>query len=146
MRSIEFAAEVAILLIEGPQDKKQAVDLYYGKYREVFPYAREVESRLSRYLRWIKRALPDLSQSRYRRPVDLYSLIAALDLLAARGKVTGTVESRTAGHSLRQFEEKMKSKDLSGDTARYLVAASRQTDNLVPRLTRMQILANLINP
>src|SRR5712692_10225194 len=58
MRSVEFAAELTILLIEGPQDKKLAIDLYYGKYINTFPPAKTIESRLATYLRWIKRALP----------------------------------------------------------------------------------------
>ncbi len=33
MRSVEFAAELTILLIEGPQDKKASVDLYYQQYQ-----------------------------------------------------------------------------------------------------------------
>ena len=81
MRSTEFAAELAILLIEGPQDKKAALDLYYGRYKERFTHAKTIESRLANYLRWVKRALPDLGSRRYRRPVDLYSLIGALDLI-----------------------------------------------------------------
>ena len=37
MKAVEFSAELAILLIEGPQDKKASVDLYYQEYRRTFP-------------------------------------------------------------------------------------------------------------
>jgi Protein of unknown function DUF262 len=33
MRAAEFTAEAAILLIEGPQDKKTSIDVYYAQYR-----------------------------------------------------------------------------------------------------------------
>jgi len=36
MRAVEFVAELTILLIEGPQDKKKTVDLYYGEYQKTF--------------------------------------------------------------------------------------------------------------
>ncbi|HEU0049134.1 MAG TPA: hypothetical protein VFQ43_16200, partial [Nitrososphaera sp.] len=36
MRAIEFVAELTILLIEGPQDKKSAIDLYYFEYNRGF--------------------------------------------------------------------------------------------------------------
>ena len=32
MRSVEFSAELVILLIEGPQDKKKVLDLYYHSF------------------------------------------------------------------------------------------------------------------
>jgi hypothetical protein len=86
MRSVEFAAELAILLIEGPQDKKSSVDLYYGQYRSRFPRSKTIESRLKSYVAWIAEALPDLTNSRYRRPVDLYALIGAIDRLSDRGR------------------------------------------------------------
>jgi hypothetical protein len=47
MRSVEFAAELTILLIEGPQDKKASVDLYYQQYKDKFPEAKEINSRLA---------------------------------------------------------------------------------------------------
>jgi Protein of unknown function DUF262 len=53
MRVQEFVAELTILLVEGPQDKKKAIDLYYGEYRQSFPNASSVESCLKLYLQWI---------------------------------------------------------------------------------------------
>jgi Protein of unknown function DUF262 len=46
MKAVEFAAELSILLIEGPQDKKGAIDLYYGQYRKSFPEANAIKSLL----------------------------------------------------------------------------------------------------
>jgi Protein of unknown function DUF262 len=144
MRPVEFAAEVTILLIEGPQDKKSAVDLYYGQYQRRFPAAKQVAAGLTSYLNFIKKLVPDLPRSRFRRPVDLYSLIGALELLRKHEAPPSTIDVRAASRKLGKFAEQLKKAELSGDVARYAIAASRQTDNIGPRTTRIETLASLI--
>jgi len=144
MRAVEFAAELAILLIEGPQDKKSAIDLYYGRFNSSFPPARKLESRLAGYLRWIKRALPNLSDTRFRKPVDLYSLVGALDWKSDKGGKLGQINAKDAGKRLIEFERMTREREPTGAAARYLVAASRQTDNIAPRTARIEILAPLL--
>lgn len=144
MRSVEFAAELAILLIEGPQDKKSSVDIYYGEYREHFPNSTRIEKRLRQGILWIAAAVPDFQKSRYRRPVDLYALIGALDRLHSRGRPLSKLNRVAVGKSLIEFERRMRHKRPTGEAARYLVAASRQTDNITPRETRIEILEELI--
>ena len=144
MRSVEFSAELTILLIEGPQDKKASVDLYYGRYQHKFSDAKKLEARLKAYLSWIVKALPDVSKTRYRKAVDLYALVAALDQVSNDGKSLSRINPVAVGSRLKEFEKKTKSKEPSGDAARYIVAASRQTDNLIPRTTRIDVLARLI--
>jgi len=144
MRSVEFAAELAILLIEGPQDKKSSVDLYYAQYRDRFPRSKTIESRLKSYIAWVSEALPELSKSRYRRPVDFYALLGALDRLNERGRPPSKLNATRAGDALRAFERRTRSQRPTGEAARYVVAASRQTDNITPRETRIEILEHLI--
>lgn len=142
MRSVEFAAELAILLIEGPQDKKSSVDLYYGQYKDKFPGEVKIEKRLKNYWDWILKALPNLRLSRYRKPVDLYSLIAALDQVSVQGNRLPRISAKPAGQRLLEFEKQTKMKEPPSEAARYLAAASRQTDNLTPRTTRIEILGS----
>jgi Protein of unknown function DUF262 len=144
MRSVEFAAELAILLVEGPQDKKSAVDLYYGQYQRRFPAGKAVSIRLKAHLKLIKRLIPDLSNSRFRRPVDLYSLIGALDLMAKKEGRPPRIDIRAASKKLAKLAEQLGSRELAGDTAQYAIAASRQTDNIAPRTKRMEILASIL--
>jgi hypothetical protein len=101
MRSVEFSAELAILLIEGPQDKKSSVDLYYGQYQNRFPGSRAIETRLRNYIAWIKEAIPDLGRSRYRRPVDFYALVGALDRLNDRRRPPSKLNPQRAGQLWR---------------------------------------------
>jgi Protein of unknown function DUF262 len=100
MRVQEFVAELTILLVEGPQDKKKAIDLYYGEYRESFPNASFAESPLKLYLQWIKATFPDLRTHRFRKPVDLYGLIGALDDVSAKSKRLRALNSQRARSAL----------------------------------------------
>ena len=145
MRAVEFAAELAILLIEGPQDKKSSIDLYYVEHRNRFPYARSTESRLRNHLDWVRTTIPSFSSSRYRKPVDLYALIGALDELENEGVKIDRLPKKKVGQALTDFEQRTRSKQPARDAARYLVAASRQTDNVVPRETRIRILRDVIS-
>jgi hypothetical protein len=144
MRAVEFAAELVILLVEGPQDKKASVDLYYGKYKDKFPEATQIESRLKSYIDWIEKSLPNFSSTRYRKPVDLYALIGALDRVSEQGARLSKISPSTVGERLIQFEKQTKAKEASGEAARYVTAASRQTDNLTPRTTRISILEGML--
>jgi hypothetical protein len=146
MRAVEFVAELAMLLIEGPQDKKSGIDLYYGRYKNRFREADSVETRIKAYLRWVKAVFPDLPKHRYRRPVDLYGLVGALDLVSSGGRYLSRIRQDAAAVTLTKFEKRTRAKNLTGDAARYVVAASRQTDNIGPRNTRISILADLLRP
>lgn len=143
MRPVEFAAELLILLAEGPQDKKTTIDLYYGEYRNSFPDGDRLETRLQSYVEWIGR-IPNFEKSRFRRPVDLYSLVGALDEVSFSGKRLRSFNPELAGALLDSFERKTRVDAPTGDPARYLVAASRQTDNITPRNTRIAILEKLL--
>ncbi len=147
MRNVEFMAELAILLAEGPQDKKESVDLYYQQYSKAFPEANEISGKLRRYMDFLSDALPDLASTRWRKPVDLYALIGALDSLAERDiDLARDLDPQSAGDALRAFERKLKQAKPDRNAARYLVAASRQTDNIHPRETRIAVLETVLGP
>lgn len=144
MRAVEFAAELTILLIEGPQDKKSAVDLYYLEYRNAFRKGPWVESRLKQYIAWLSAALPDLAKLRFRSATDFYSLIGALHEVSNTGDRLDKFDPQTTGAKLRKFARRARQKNPTGDAARYVAAASRQTDNIQPRTTRIEILSAVI--
>jgi hypothetical protein len=144
MKAAEFSAEVAILLIEGPQDKKESIDLYYGEYRKRFGLGAEVEKRLDAYLKWIVVALPHFRKTRYRKPTDLYGLLGALEKVTRSGKRLAKLDSKRVGSALLAFARDTRSKQPSREASAYLAAASRQTDNIGPRNTRIDVLARVI--
>jgi hypothetical protein len=138
-RAVEFCAEVAILLQEGPQDKKDAIDVYYQTYASKIPFEADVTKRLKQYLGWIGEALPDLAETRYRKATDLYSLLGALD---EHWEAIGKTPDK-CGKRLLDFEGKI-IPEATGDAGRYFAAASRQTDNLKPRQTRIEVIGNVL--
>ncbi len=146
MRNAEFVAELTVLLIEGPQDKKSSLDLYYGEYQKTFAQATDVRGRLMKYLSWIRDVLPDLRQSRFRKPTDLYSLFAAIDQISQSGTRLGSFKVDEVRNALNRFEKDINSKRPSRQALSYLAAAGQQTDNIEPRTTRMNILMNVISP
>lgn len=146
MRAVEFGAELVILLIEGPQDKKASVDLYYGQYKGKFPYGPAIDKRPKAYWSWILEALPNFASTRYRKPVDLYSLIGALDQVSDHSNRLRKIVASSAGQRLVNLEESIKQTDPTDEAARYTAAVSRQTDNLRPRKTRIEILAGRLRP
>ena len=144
MRPAEFCAELAILLSEGPQDKKTAIDLYYIRFQDAFTEGGSIQNRLKGYLYWISKALPDLPQHRFRRSSELYSLIGALDRISKSGSRLAKMDAATAGQKLIEFEDKTKQKELRGEAARYVIAASKHTDDIAPRTVRTEILESLL--
>jgi hypothetical protein len=145
MRAVEFSAELTILLAEGPQDKKRAIDLYYGQYQKKFPGATDLEARLHSYLSWIKLALPDIKRSRYRKPTDLYGLVGAIDVMTRAGRHLKRLNAKEVGERLRRFERDLLSKRPSGAARTYIGAASRQTDNIGPRTDRIEVLSEVMS-
>jgi len=144
MRAAEFCAELAILLIEGPQDKKASVDLYYETYDKRFPRSARVKRLLSDYLDWISANIPGLNGCFLRKPVDFYALIGALREIYMRKGRLPRVDSEELAARISAFEAKLNEIPPSGEAARYVEAASRQTDNLRPRKTRIDVLKKLV--
>jgi hypothetical protein len=138
-RAVEFAAELAILLQEGPQDKKDAVDVYYQKYSASLPFEPDVKNRLNLYFNWIARAIPEFSKTRYRKPTDLYSLLGALDISWDDVRKAPPI----GGQKLIAFQKQIIA-EATGEAGRYFAAASRQTDNLKPRQTRIEVLVSVL--
>ena len=138
-RAVEFCAEVAILLQEGPQDKKDAINVYYQTYAAKIPFEADVRKRLKHYLEWIRDALPALAETRYRKATDLYSLLGAIN--ECWDAIRNTPDK--CGKRLLDFEGEI-IPEATGDAGRYFAAASRQTDNLKPRQTRIEVIANVL--
>ena len=158
MRQVEFAAELVILLCEGPQDKKSSIDTWYSVYREQFPLEQEIRTRLRNYLGWIESAINDLPRSRFRKPVDLYALVGAVDQVSVQGEALDDLHEDATSTALLDFEADLtalaqsvkdpfgteKPKVINRSAELYFLAASRQTDNIRPRQTRIQVLSDMI--
>lgn len=144
MRQVELSAELTILLIEGAQDKKNTIDLYYGMYKDEFPAGSAISDLLDVYLNWIAHSIQDFTNTRFRKPVDLYSLIGALDIVTDQGSGIDAIDTHAVSEALHVFDAATKRQNPRDTAAAYVVAASRQTDNIGPRNTRIRILTEII--
>lgn len=143
MRADEIAAELLILLMEGEaQDKKAAINEFYELRPDEIPGADEAANRLQRYLDWISLALPE--RTRLFKPTHLYGLIGALDIVTRGGETLSELSTAIAGGALTTFESQIRDHEPLPNVARYEFAASRQTDNVGPRNTRLRILADVL--
>lgn len=145
MKATEFSGELVILLVEGPQDKKSSLDLYYGEYKKRCPFAGEIGTKLVAYLQWICSALPDLASTRFRKHTDLYGLVGAVDKLSQGGKLLKRLDPTSAGEALLKLDADTRRKTPSRLASQYLVASSRQTDNIGPRNVRIDILTTMLS-
>jgi hypothetical protein len=143
-RTDEYAAELAILLLEGPQDKKSTIDLYYTAYKDEFTLEDDLRERLAIYTEFIKSNLPKLKTMQLRRPANFYALIGALDTVTNQSERLDELEPKTFRTLLEQFDQDIQSEDPSPVASRYIRAASRQTDNIAPRQARITTLADII--
>jgi Protein of unknown function DUF262 len=143
MRPVEFSAELVILVVEGPQDKKVAVDLYYDYFVDEFPDVDSARERVVTYMDWIAHAV-DLPNSRFRRPVDFYGLVGALERINSDEGPSTLPEPQRAQALLSDFDDLTRADEPPRDVGRYLIAASRQTDNLAPRVTRIEVLERIL--
>lgn len=158
MTNVEYSAELIVLLAEGPQDKKSAIDIWYQHYADAFDLEHELVGRLRSYLDWLVSAIPDLPKTRWRKHVDLYGLIGALDVVSGQGDALDLLDKDASRKSLDEFAKKVRkieeaAKDPNAKVDapdrranRYFIAASRQTDNVTPRQTRIDVLAELLAP
>jgi len=146
MKQDEFAAELMILLNEGPQDKKESVDLYYAD-RDGIGNLNDLAEELKQMLLHVQRILPDLKSTMYRKPANLYALVGALLELQADTDIELPADE-VLGERLRAFEKEVEKDEEFRSTAaqRYWVAQSRQTDNLRPRRSRIDLLREVLLP
>lgn len=139
----EFAAEIIVLLNEGPQDKKEVLNIYYQKYSRSFPGSGRIRKRLLEILNWINRALPNLQNMRFSNAIDFYSLVGAL---ASDDIPLKKLDIGAARDALVRFDNLLKAQPPSVEVTAYLAAASSQTDNIQPRLTRINSIKNALLP
>lgn len=145
MKHVEFMAELVILLVEGPQDKKQSIDLYYGQYASSFPEAKFVEKKLKRYIDFIEKILPNIENTRFKKMADFYSLVGALRQLEVKGIKLTKLDVESAGKLLVKMDQELRRRPVPIHLSDYYFAASRQTDNIKPRMTRINTIVDLLS-
>jgi Protein of unknown function DUF262 len=78
MLDIEFISELVVGFLHGVQNKKESLDDWYESYEQEFGERREVEKVFSGTLSELHGLLPDISETRWRKKSDFYTLFLAL--------------------------------------------------------------------
>lgn len=175
MYEVEMISELAILLMDGPQDKKSTIDDFYrnlddawgskpitwvkGKVERPASYlsAKETIHRLDDVMDEVATAVGDLLPvSAFSRPPLFYSLFSAVahhmyglprvDIESPHKRlgVEATTSLRDAVVQLSELVSEKPSPDaLRGWQREFVLAASRQTDNVGPRLIRLRTIWSL---
>jgi hypothetical protein len=78
MLDVEYVSELAIAVLNGLQNKKKNLEEFYQQYETTFEDAEQLKTIFIRVLGEIEQLLPQLSQTRWRKKSDFYSLFLKL--------------------------------------------------------------------
>ncbi len=149
MIDVEFVSELAIAALHGPQTKKSSLDLWYEIYEDSYEEERRVDGLFRTVLSELAVVLPDLSQTRWRKKSDFYSLFG---LLAARKGVLPlsrddrdfvTLELTRFGAEVDLFLSDPEV-EVSASVRRYAAAVERAATDVANRRTRLRELDQLL--
>ncbi|MBN1461651.1 MAG: DUF262 domain-containing protein [Armatimonadetes bacterium] len=155
----EIVAELTILMLEGPQDKKGSVDLYYLADEQQFDEASSIKARLLDTVA-VARCLVPSGKSMYLKFPAFYALMGSLFNLIDgdpehQRRIAGSVAVADAlvrferavqslPADLRQAAELAKTNPEIGPAFQFLTATRSQTDNVRPRTQAIGVLQKLI--
>ena len=161
MAEVELASELLILGMAGLQDKKKSIDTFYDRNDDSFDGRRQIEQKFKSSIDSIYDACGDiLRDSEFRRVPLFYSLFGAtyhrlfsvpgLDLATrATGKLN-TAEKEGLGDMVRSLSNHIIAARAGESVPRryikFVNACLSQTDNLAPRVTRLDTVYSTAFP
>jgi hypothetical protein len=156
MLEVELTSELLIAGNSGMQDKKKSIDGFYEKWEKTYPLRAKDNKRFAETVAAISETFTDetLASSDFHRPPLFYSLYCAVfhHLFSLPGVHRKTPKKRLSADerdSLREAvitltERISQSKEPDGDVPpkykQFVLACSRQTDNIQPRKIRFDSL------
>jgi hypothetical protein len=161
MLEVEFTSEVLVAQIDGLQDKKTSLDVFYAKYDEEFPGIDRQQDRFRATLDASATAFGEhLRSSEFHRPPLFYSLFTVIfhrmyglpktNLDSPHtGRLSRADALRLKDTALTLSEHVASARDDQAVPTRhqaFVAACLRQTDNLKPRVTRFEHLYKLAFP
>jgi hypothetical protein len=152
MAEVELTSELLILLIDGVQDKKKSIDVFYERFDESFAGRDQAVRRFERVLSVIGESCPSLCETIFCRPPLFYALFAAVAHRLYRVRNIPLARTKTGAltaNELARLEkatqdltdvvaEAADGAELSERNQAFVSASQRQTDNLKPRLAMAQ--------
>lgn len=153
MLDAEYISELAIAVMNGPQNKKRTLEEYYQQYETTFEGRDELLSIFVKVLGEIEQTLPDIAKTRWRKKSDFYSLFLALAKRHARLPMTAEARTQTAS-ALADLAatvdglmaETIDQANATENSKKYLRYVERAASDLGSRKARDQVLDALLQP
>ncbi|MGD0477801.1 MAG: DUF262 domain-containing protein [Nitrososphaerales archaeon] len=154
MADAELASELVIAMLWGLQDKKKSISRYYKEYDTQFPQEEIVVPRFAEILHHIGQIFGGvLSMSSFHKRALFYSLFCCMyDLeygLPGENGPYGRIEvasSHSARQVLSHLTNQIESVRPRPEFAEFVRACQRQTDNIIPRKVRHQVILTRLRP
>ena len=147
MLDIEFVSELAVGYLNGPQNKKKTLEEFYQLYETTFEHVERVRSVFIKTLGELSQILPDISETRWRKKSDFYSLF--LCLAKHQERLPLSAERRSDARSSLVdlgsqvddlISETVEVAQASEDARTYQRAVERAASDLGNRRTREEVL------
>ena len=152
MLDVEFVSELAIAHLHGLQNKKDTLDNWYQVYEEEFEERSAVESVFRDVLGELRKTLPNLAQTRWRKKSDFYTLFLVLASMQEELPFASDVRN-SIGAALTEFSSEVNrflsapesNDDVSNIAKRYSAAVERAASDLSNRRRRRDELTTVIH-
>jgi Protein of unknown function DUF262 len=154
MLEVELTSELLIAEIDGPQDKKNSITRFYAQYDQEFPERNRLEHEFRSIIDDISESLGEmLKGTPFNRVPIFYSLFCALyhrrfgmpkiDLETPK-KPLSDRERRRIRQAVAELSDAIllsrEDQQVPSHLVRFVNACLRQTDNIQPRLIRIQTI------
>jgi hypothetical protein len=78
MLDVEYVSELAVAVLNGPQNKKKLLEEFYQQYETQFEHAERLRDTFTIVLGEIRHLVPDIRQTRWKKKSDFYTLFVLL--------------------------------------------------------------------
>jgi hypothetical protein len=146
----ELIAEIIIAMMDGLQDKKKSINIFYEKYDEKFFNKRRIYNKFKEIFNIIINNYGDVvKNTNIKRKAIFYSLFLIIyDILyglkGQKGPYKVDILSIDLKNKLLKIDDIIKNPDKYPNYSYFIESCSRQTDNIKPRQTRHDFILNII--
>jgi hypothetical protein len=152
MLDVEYVSELVLAVLQGPQNKKTNLEKIYQMYESAFDEASEVEQVFLQVLGELRKILPELRSTRWRKKSDFYTLFTVFATHKASLPLSAD-HRKTASTALLEFGKKVNEavasppnnrRRLSPLVSKYAKGVERAASDLGNRKARAEVLEGIL--
>lgn len=155
MGDVEFVSELLMLLLDGPQEKKEHLDVFYERYMkwnvsQKTAIAKRFKIALEQIGEiWpgdgIPGMLPPFFRSRFKQKADFYALFNAIDDLACKGYALGEKDLSALRKDLAFLDERIEPESEIQLFRKYAIQCVSQSNTIGSRKWRRNVLTAFLS-